>query len=115
MPLVAGVRGPSTVAGRPPDGWQGRRERGVLEGRGRPRTQPGASGTRPTPRDFGYPPLDASPRLGQYTAQDLLHLVKVRLLADQRWRQLDDRIAAIVCPAIEAGLEQCLGQEAAQQ
>src|SRR4249920_3680226 len=60
-------------------------------------------------------PSDASPRLGQYTAQDLLHLVKVPLLADQRWRQLDDRIAAIVCSAIEAGLEQCLGQEAAQQ
>jgi hypothetical protein len=36
------------------DDWQGRREPGVPEARGRPRTQPGAGGPRPTQRDFGH-------------------------------------------------------------
>ena len=37
------------------------------------------------------------------------------LVADQRRRELDDRVAAVVGAAVEAGVEQRLGQEAAQQ
>src|SRR4030095_358882 len=46
--FVSRVRGPLTVARGPLDDWQGRTEPGGLEGRGRPRTQPGASRTAPT-------------------------------------------------------------------
>ena len=45
----------------------------------------------------------------------LLDLVEVRLVADQRRSELDDRVAAVVGAAVEAGVEQRLGEEAAQQ
>ena len=38
-----------------------------------------------------------------------------RLADDQRRRELDDRVAAVVGAAVEPGVEQRLGQEAAQQ
>jgi hypothetical protein len=47
---VSHVRGPLTVAGAPLDDWQGRREPGVLEVRGRPRTQPVCNAGSPRKR-----------------------------------------------------------------
>ena len=55
------------------------------------------------------------PGLGEHLAQDLLDLVEVRLVADQRRGELDDRVAAVVGTAVEPALEERLGQEAAQQ
>ena len=48
-------------------------------------------------------------------AQRLLDHVELGLADDQRRRELDDRVAAVVGPAVQAGVEQRLGQEAAQQ
>src|SRR5262245_18354941 len=56
--LVSRFQVPLTAARGPRDDWQGRREPGVLEVRGRPRTQPGAGGTGPTQRDFGHVTLE---------------------------------------------------------
>ena len=56
-----------------------------------------------------------SPASVEHDAEDLLDLVEVLLVADQRRGQLDDRVAAVVGPAVEPGLEERLGQEAAQQ
>src|SRR3712207_471274 len=53
--------------------------------------------------------------LGEHLAEDLLDLVEVLLAADQRRRQLDDRVAAVVGAAVDAGLEQRAGEEPAQQ
>src|SRR5438874_10731953 len=47
--------------------------------------------------------------------QDLLYLVEMLLAADERRSQLDDRVAAVVGAADKPGVEQRLGQEAAQQ
>src|SRR3954447_18230093 len=47
-------------------------------------------------------------------AEDLLHLVEVLLVADQRGRELDDRVAAVVGAAVEALGVQLLGDEAEQ-
>ena len=54
------------------------------------------------------------PRLRQHRAQDLLDLVEGRLVGDQRRRQLDDRVAAVVGTAVQAVLEQRLGEEAVE-
>ena len=48
-------------------------------------------------------------------AEDLLDLVEVGLVADQRGRELDDRVAAVVGAAVEALVVERLGEEAAQQ
>src|SRR6185437_5639490 len=58
---------------------------------------------------------DARPGLTQHGAQDLLDLVEVLLAADERRSQLYDRVAAVVGPADQPGVEQRLGQETAQQ
>src|ERR1700740_3046460 len=55
------------------------------------------------------------PSLRQHAAQDLLHLVEMLLAAGQRRGELDDRGAAGVDPADQAGVEQGGGEEAAQQ
>src|SRR5262245_8782013 len=68
--LVSCVRGPLTVARGPLDDWQGRREPGVLEVRGRPRTQPGASGTGPTQRDPGHRTLESAHVCAWYARAD---------------------------------------------
>src|SRR5215469_17941300 len=59
--------------------------------------------------------LDLAPRLREYAAQDLLHLVEVLLRADQRRGQLDPGVARVVGPADQARVEQRVRQEAAQQ
>src|SRR5882672_2214557 len=58
---------------------------------------------------------DLGPGLGEDRAQDLLDLVEVLLGADQRRRELDYRVAAVVGAADQAGVEQRVRQEAAQQ
>ena len=58
---------------------------------------------------------DPGPGVGEDGAQDRLDLVELRLAADQRRRELDDGVAAVVGPAVQPGVEQRLGQEAAQQ
>src|SRR4051794_38544027 len=56
-----------------------------------------------------------APALGQHRAEDLLHLVEVRLVADERRRELDHGVAAVVGPAVQPRVEQRPGQEAAQE
>ena len=65
----------------------------------------------------GTPGYRSEKRTGlvQHHPQDLLHLVEVLLLARERRRELDDRVAAVVGPAVDALVVQRLGQEAAQQ
>src|SRR5436190_10896049 len=59
--------------------------------------------------------LEAAPGLRENAAQDLLYLGEVLLGAGQRRGELDDRVAAVVGPADQAGLEQRVRQVAAQQ
>jgi hypothetical protein len=47
---------------------------------------------------------DLGPRLAKYVAQNLLHLVELRLATDQWGSDLDNGIAAIIDPAIKAVL-----------
>src|SRR5215218_8419135 len=54
-------------------------------------------------------------RLVEHDPQDLLDLVEVLLVADQRRRQLDHRVAPVIGPAVEALAVQGLGQESPQQ
>ena len=54
-------------------------------------------------------------RLVEDDAQDLLDLVEVLLVADERGSELDDRVAAVVGAAVEALVVERLGEEAAQQ
>src|SRR5580693_7329714 len=58
---------------------------------------------------------DLRPCLGEDRAEDLLDLVEVLLRADQRRGELDHRVTAVVGAADEAGVEQRVRQEAAQQ
>src|SRR3984957_5152252 len=58
---------------------------------------------------------DLRPRLGEDRAEDLLDLVEVLLRADQRRGGGDHRGTAGVGAADEAGVEQRVRQEAAQQ
>src|SRR4051812_17805873 len=51
----------------------------------------------------------------QHVPEDLLDLVEVGLVAGQRRGDLDDGVATVVGAAVEAGVEQRLGQEPAQQ
>jgi hypothetical protein len=48
---------------------------------------------------------DLGPRLAKYVAQNLLHLVELRLTTDQWGSDLDNGIAAIIDPAVKAVLE----------
>src|SRR5450759_5441769 len=48
--------------------------------------------------------------LGQHRAQALLDVVELGLADDQRRCELDHRVAAVVGPAVQAGVEQRLGQ-----
>src|SRR5437763_11426860 len=59
--------------------------------------------------------LEDLPGLLQDAAEDLFDLVEVGLVADQRRGELDDGVTAVIGPAVEPGVEQRLGQEAAQQ
>src|SRR5664280_3815826 len=52
---------------------------------------------------------------GQHRAQTRLDVVELGLADDQRRCKLDHRVAAVVGPAVQAGVEQRLGQEPAQQ
>jgi hypothetical protein len=47
--------------------------------------------------------------------QDLLHLVELRLAADERRSDLDDHVAAVVGAAVQAVVEQRAGQEATDE
>src|SRR5450759_4911925 len=53
--------------------------------------------------------------LGQNGAQALLDVVELGLADDQRWRELDHRVATVVGSAVQTRIEQRLGQEPAQQ
>ena len=53
--------------------------------------------------------------LGEHRAQPALDLVELGRAHRQRRGQLHDRVAAVVGAAVQAGVEQRLGQEAAQQ
>src|SRR5579875_3043732 len=48
-------------------------------------------------------------------AEDRLDLVELLLAADERRGELDDGVAAVVCPADEAGVEEGGREEASQQ
>src|SRR3712207_7909629 len=63
----------------------------------------------------GGPSSDEALGLGQRVPQDLLHLVELRLAADERWSDLHDHVAAVVGAAVQAVVEQRAGQEAADQ
>ncbi|KPC69595.1 hypothetical protein ADL26_18040, partial [Thermoactinomyces vulgaris] len=54
------------------------------------------------------------PSLRQHRAQDALDLVERGLVGDQRRRELDDRVAAVVGPAVQAVVVQRLGEEAVE-
>ncbi len=53
--------------------------------------------------------------LGEHRAQPALDLVELGRTHRQRRGQLDDRVAPVVGPAVEAGVEERLGEEAPQQ
>ena len=74
---------------------------------------PADPGARGRARSAGGQRIDHG--LGEHAAQDLLDLVELGLADDQRRRELDHRVAAVVGPAVQAGVEQRLGEEAAQQ
>src|SRR3954452_3215383 len=59
--------------------------------------------------------VHAVPGLAQHVAEDPDELVELRLLRDERRRDLDDGVAAIVGAADQAALEEPPGQEAAQE
>ena len=61
------------------------------------------------------PGLQLFPGPGQNPAQDALDLVEHPLIADQGRGQLNHRVAAVIGAAVQPGLEQFEGQEAAQQ
>src|SRR3954454_7948006 len=60
-------------------------------------------------------PSEDLPGALQHVPEDLLDLVEVALVADERRGDLDDGVAAVVGAAVEAGVEEGLGQEAAQE
>ena len=53
--------------------------------------------------------------LGEDRAQPLLDVVELLLTDDERRRELDDGVAAVVGAAVQPGVEERLGEEAAQQ
>src|SRR5690348_14755762 len=59
--------------------------------------------------------LDLCPGFGKHAAEDLLDLGELLRAADQRRRQLDHRVTAVVSAADETGLIQSRRHEAAQQ
>ena len=65
-------------------------------------------------RTVGPVPSDQRRGLGQHLAQDLLDLVEVLLVADQRGSELDDGVAPVVGAAVEARVVERLGEEAAE-
>src|SRR5690606_15542056 len=71
------------------------------------------SGTEPRAGYFSR--SEARPRLLQHISQDPADLLELLRPGDQRRRELDDRVAAVVGAAVETGLEQGRGEEAAQQ
>src|SRR5436190_24392309 len=58
---------------------------------------------------------DALPRLGEDGSEDSDDLGELLLAGDERWRDLDDRVLAVVGAADEPVLEERLGQEPAQE
>jgi hypothetical protein len=70
---------------------------------------------RAATRRWSGPASDPAPGLRQHAAQDLRPLVELGPAADERRGELDDRVPAVVGPAVEAGVEQRAGQEPAQQ
>src|SRR6476620_8069182 len=58
--------------------------------------------------------LEQTARFAQYAVQDLVDGVEFLLPADQRRRQLHDWVAAVIGAAVQAGLEDRRGQEAAE-
>src|SRR3954451_18964497 len=59
--------------------------------------------------------LEQGAGLGEDATEDLLHLVEVLLVADQRRSQLYDGVPPVIGAAVEAGVVQGLGEEPAQQ
>ena len=58
---------------------------------------------------------DPLPGLGEHGAQDVVDLFELLGVGDQRRRQLDDRVAAVVGAADQPALVELAGEEAAQQ
>src|SRR5687767_10437191 len=58
---------------------------------------------------------DPLPRLAEHVAQDPRHLVELRLAGDERGRDLDHGVAAIVGAADQPAPEELAGEEAAQE
>src|SRR5919204_2286507 len=73
----------------------------------------GARCAHPAPASPAY--SDELPCFGQYVPEDPLDLGEVGLVADQRGRELHDRVSAVVGTAVQPGLEERPGKEAAQQ
>src|SRR4051812_49743002 len=57
---------------------------------------------------------EAGPGVGEDAPEDLLDLVELALADDQRRGELDDRVAAVVGPAVQALLVERLGDVAVE-
>src|SRR5659263_246643 len=80
-----------------------------------PEPPPLTAGISQVAVSHGWRQLKVVLGLGQNGAQALLDVVELGLADDQRWCELDHRVAAVIGSAVEAGVEQRLGQEPAQQ
>src|SRR4029079_11249119 len=63
---------------------------------------------------FAAQGLEQTARFVEHAVHDLVDGVEFLLSADQRRRQLHDWVAAVIGAAVQAGLEQRRGQEAAE-
>src|SRR5215217_3885555 len=73
------------------------------------------SDTSPLTVSIGSVAHDPVPRLGEHLAQDAIDDLELLAVRDQRRRELDDRVSAIVRAADQAVLEELSGHEAAEQ
>src|SRR5919106_5847366 len=63
----------------------------------------------------GAPSADEHRGLLERVAEDAHDLVELGLAGDERWRDLDHRVAAVVGPADEPGLEERVREEAPEE
>src|SRR5205823_9929474 len=99
-------RGPRAASAARPPGLRPATKAGLDKSRGAARSL--------APRRAGRL-LDLRPRLFEHIGEDPHQLVELRLTRDERRRDLDDWIAAVVGAADQAALEQLRRKEAAQQ
>src|ERR1019366_4605493 len=94
-----------------------RRRRCRRQATGGPRPSREASPTRGRGCDPPPPPArsDLGPRLGQHRSQDRGDLLELVLTADERRRQLHDRVTPVVGPADETGVVEGTGEEASEE